>query len=100
MPPTANQTPEPNSAGAERIGIAVRVCLVLITLYQGMVRPLLLGSCKFCPTCSEYAATALKNHGLLRGGRLALRRILRCHPFSPGGIDPVPKCPARQARTS
>lgn len=100
MPPTANPTPEPKVASAERIGIAVRLCLVLITLYQGLVRPLLVGSCKFCPTCSEYAATALKTHGLLRGGRLGLRRILRCHPFSPGGIDPVPKRPASQARTS
>jgi len=92
--------PEPTDANAERIGIAVRVCLVLIIMYQSMVRPLLLGSCKFCPTCSDYAATALKTHGMWRGARLAFGRILRCHPFSPGGIDPVPKGSAGQPRTS
>ena len=97
---TTNPTPGQTNGDAERIGIAVRVCLVLITMYQGLVRPLLLGSCKFCPTCSEYAATALKSHGLWRGGRLAFGRLLRCHPFSPGGIDPVPKCPAGRGRTS
>jgi len=97
---TTSSTPRPTAANAKRIGFAVRVCLVLITMYQGMVRPLLLGSCKFCPTCSEYAATALRNHGLWRGGRLALGRILRCHPFSPGGVDPVPKDPTGPSRTS
>ncbi len=100
MPATTNQTPEPNVADAARSGIAVRVCLVLITLYQGLLRPLLIGSCKFCPTCSEYAATALKTHGLLRGGRLGLWRVLRCHPFSPGGIDPVPPGPRNRPHSS
>ena len=55
-----------------------------------MIRPLLIGSCKFCPTCSEYAIEALRIHGLWRGSWLAIRRICRCHPFGPGGIDPVP----------
>jgi putative membrane protein insertion efficiency factor len=54
------------------------------------LRPLLLGSCKFHPSCSEYAIQALQTQGLWRGGLLAIRRLLRCHPFAPGGIDPVP----------
>ncbi|RME41835.1 MAG: membrane protein insertion efficiency factor YidD [Planctomycetota bacterium] len=62
----------------------------LVRAYQVMLRPLLIGSCKFCPTCSEYAVEALCRHGAIRGMRLALGRLLRCHPFGPGGIDPVP----------
>lgn len=68
----------------------MRIAIALIRAYQGMVRPLLIGSCKFHPTCSEYAIEALRTHGLFRGLRLALARLLRCHPFSPGHIDPVP----------
>ena len=48
------------------------------------------GACRFSPTCSDYALEAIEVHGWLRGGYLALRRILRCHPYNPGGIDPVP----------
>ena len=65
--------------------------IALIRGYQAMIRPLLIGSCKFYPTCSEYAIEALQLHGLWRGSWLAVRRICRCHPFTPGGIDPVPK---------
>ncbi len=68
----------------------VAIPVAVIRCYQAMLRPLLIGTCKFCPSCSEYAIEALHTHGLLRGTRLALRRITRCHPFSPGGIDPVP----------
>jgi len=64
--------------------------IILIRLYQATIRQLLIGGCKFCPSCSDYAIEALQRHGLIRGGRLAMRRVLRCHPFSPGGIDPVP----------
>jgi hypothetical protein len=64
--------------------------IALIRCYQAMIRPHLIGTCKFCPTCSEYAIEALRTHGLLRGIALTLWRILRCHPFSPGGLDPVP----------
>lgn len=52
---------------------------------------LLMTSCKFHPTCSEYAREAIERHGVLRGCRLAAGRILRCRPFAPGGIDPVPE---------
>lgn len=67
-----------------------RVPYLLVRLYQRLLSPLLPATCRFTPTCSHYAAEALQVHGLWRGGRLALRRILRCHPFNPGGHDPVP----------
>jgi len=64
--------------------------IAVIRGYQLLIRPLLIGSCKYCPTCSEYAIEAIAVHGLFRGGLLTLRRVVRCHPFGPGGIDPVP----------
>ncbi len=64
--------------------------VILIRCYQVVIRPHLIGSCKFCPTCSEYSIEALQRHGLMRGTLLALRRIVRCHPFGAGGVDPVP----------
>lgn len=70
--------------------LIVEFVILAIRMYQFGVRPLLIGSCKFCPTCSEYAVIALRRHGLLRGGALAARRLLRCRPFTTGGIDPVP----------
>jgi uncharacterized protein len=67
-----------------------QVAAFLITLYQRLVSPLFPPSCRFVPTCSQYAKQAILTHGLARGSYLAARRILRCHPFNPGGYDPVP----------
>ena len=64
--------------------------LAAIRAFQGLVRPFLIGSCKFHPTCSEYAVEAVTRWGLLRGGWLAVKRIARCVPLTPGGYDPVP----------
>ncbi len=65
--------------------------LLLVKLYRRLVSPLLPRSCRFYPSCSTYALTALPRHGALRGTYLTARRLLRCHPFHPGGLDPVPE---------
>ena len=69
---------------------SVRVALAAIRGYQIIIRPLLTGSCRYLPTCSEYAAQAVVSHGALKGGWLGLKRVLRCHPFGGAGFDPVP----------
>jgi len=61
-----------------------------LTLYQRLISPLLPQSCRFYPSCSEYARQAILKHGLLKGSWLAMRRLARCHPLSEGGYDPVP----------
>ncbi|MEP7180793.1 MAG: membrane protein insertion efficiency factor YidD [Betaproteobacteria bacterium] len=66
------------------------VLLALIRAYQYLLRPLLGANCRFYPSCSEYAREAIGKHGALRGTWLAVRRISRCHPYHPGGYDPVP----------
>jgi uncharacterized protein len=72
-----------------------RLLLALLGFYHRWLSPILHwlgggGGCKYLPTCSEYAALAIATHGPLRGSLLAVRRLLRCHPFGPGGLDPVP----------
>lgn len=66
-----------------------RLAIGVIRAYQLCVSPYLPSSCRFYPTCSEYAVLAIRKYGLMRGVWLAGRRIARCHPFSPGGYDPV-----------
>jgi hypothetical protein len=67
-----------------------QVAIFFIRLYQWCVSPLFPPHCRFYPNCSEYAAVAIQRHGLSKGIFLSLRRILRCHPFHSGGVDPVP----------
>lgn len=67
-----------------------RLLLGMIRAYQLVLSPLVGMHCRFTPSCSRYAAEAIRVHGSWRGSWLALRRIARCHPFRPGGIDPVP----------
>jgi hypothetical protein len=70
---------------------AVRgVAIFLITAYQRLVSPLFPPSCRFVPTCSQYAKGAIGKFGIVKGSYLAIRRLLRCHPFHAGGYDPVP----------
>jgi uncharacterized protein len=65
------------------------LALGLIRLYQLLVSPLLPPACRFLPSCSRYAYQAVQRYGALRGAWLGLRRLCRCHPFNPGGYDPV-----------
>lgn len=73
------------------IGLVPRTLLVLgVRMYQVLLSPLLPAACRYVPSCSNYAIEALERHGAVRGGWLAVKRIMRCHPFRPGGYDPVP----------
>jgi hypothetical protein len=65
--------------------------LLFIKVYQTLISPLTPATCRFQPTCSHYAKEALEKHGLFKGGKLALKRILSCHPWGGSGYDPVPK---------
>ena len=73
-----------------------RIIAALLAVYKRVVSPALHalagapGACRFQPTCSEYAAIAVAEHGIVRGGAMAARRVLRCHPLHRGGFDPVP----------
>jgi len=70
--------------------VAMRIVLVsLLKFYKATISPWLPPSCRFVPTCSEYACEAIERHGALRGSMMGLRRLLRCHPFHSGGYDPV-----------
>jgi putative membrane protein insertion efficiency factor len=66
------------------------IALVLVKTYQTVLSPLLGQHCRFHPTCSAYTYEAIEKYGLVRGTELGIRRLLRCHPFHEGGIDPVP----------
>lgn len=72
--------------------LARNLLLLLLNLFMLLVRPFLgpRGVCRFSPTCSQYAKQAIMKHGALKGGYLALKRVLKCHPCHPGGYDPVP----------
>jgi len=67
-----------------------RPILILIRIYQITISPLLGSNCRYDPTCSHYAHEAIEKYGIIQGGRLAVKRILRCHPWQDGGYDPVP----------
>lgn len=67
-----------------------RLLLLLVQFYRSWISPFLPPSCRYYPTCSAYAMEAIERYGARRGGWMALKRILRCHPFHAGGYDPVP----------
>jgi len=72
------------------VSLPSRAARLMIRFYQVAISPLLPASCRYTPTCSAYALTSIERYGLIKGGWLALKRIGRCHPWSPGGYDPVP----------
>ncbi len=71
------------------MGLFKRFLILIIRFYQKFISPLKKPSCRFYPTCSQYAVESVSKYGSLKGGFLALKRILKCHPFHPGGYDPV-----------
>ncbi len=84
-------SPPHTPTGRHRLARLPRtLCIGAVRAYQVVLSPIFGGSCRYYPSCSTYAIEALARHGALRGGWLALRRIGRCHPFRPGGFDPVP----------
>ncbi|PYR43616.1 MAG: membrane protein insertion efficiency factor YidD [Acidobacteria bacterium] len=73
-----------------RRGRGVRAALRLIRAYKILISPYFTGSCRFLPSCADYAAIAVERHGVVRGSLLAARRLARCHPLCAAGHDPVP----------
>ena len=71
-----------------------RLLLAIVRFYRKNISPLTPPSCRYIPTCSEYALIAIERYGALWGGQMAARRILRCHPLAKGGYDPVPEWPS------
>lgn len=72
----------------------------VIRAYQLIISPMRPPTCRYYPSCSAYAVTALERHGLARGTWLAVRRLLRCHPWTPGGVDHVPPAAPRRHQTT
>jgi putative membrane protein insertion efficiency factor len=68
--------------------------LAVLDFYRLAARPFLPPACRFSPSCGDFAREAVSRHGALRGARLSALRIVRCHPFHPGGLDPVPSTPS------
>ncbi|TCJ98588.1 hypothetical protein EV694_0999 [Volucribacter psittacicida] len=75
---------------AKTYSFGTKIFIALIRLYQLTISPLLGPRCRFTPTCSQYGIEALKTHGVLKGSWLTFKRVLKCHPLSEGGYDPVP----------
>lgn len=71
-------------------GLVAKGMILVVRIYQGAISPLLPGSCRYTPTCSEYGVQALAKHGAWRGGLLTLKRFLSCNPWGGHGHDPVP----------
>jgi putative membrane protein insertion efficiency factor len=69
--------------------IAKNIALAVLRGYKTAISPMFTPACRYLPTCSEYAMEAIESHGVIGGSLMALGRVLRCHPFSPGGYDPV-----------
>lgn len=77
-----------------------RPLIWVIRAYQLVISPMRPPTCRYYPSCSAYAVTALERHGLARGTWLAVRRLLRCHPWTPGGVDHVPPAAPRRHQTT
>lgn len=76
-----------------------KILIVIIRFYQVVISPLKPPTCRFYPTCSHYGLEAIKRFGPIKGGWLTIKRIVKCHPFHPGGFDPVPEKNGNQKNT-
>ncbi len=93
-----DEAPDATERARPRPGPLARVLLVPVHVYRKVISPLFPPTCRFYPSCSAYAVEALTVHGAARGSWLTVRRLLRCGPWHPGGLDPVPpRSPAKQA---
>jgi putative membrane protein insertion efficiency factor len=66
-----------------------KILIFIINIYRRFISPIKTGKCRFYPTCSEYAVQSIERYGAVKGMLLAIKRVLKCHPFHPGGYDPV-----------
>lgn len=89
-PSSSDERSGPPRGDVRAEGAAARGLVRAVRVYQLVVRPLLPPRCRFAPSCSEYARDAIARHGAVKGVILAARRVARCHPWHPGGYDPVP----------
>lgn len=90
---------ELNANQKGRVGIAARIVIILLRFYHRWISPLLGPICRFYPSCSVYAVEVISTHGLAKGGWLAAKRLLKCNPLHPGGVDLPPAPPTKnQAR--
>lgn len=89
-PPVPDEAPSVIPADTSP-SVAARTAIAFVYVFRAVRYGLFpVKTCRFAPTCTEYAIEALRLHGIVRGGALALRRVVRCHPLHPGGFDPVP----------
>ncbi|ARA99784.1 membrane protein insertion efficiency factor YidD [Geobacillus thermodenitrificans] len=78
--------------------MVAKLLIMLIRFYQRFLSPLKPPTCRFYPTCSHYGIEAVTRFGAIKGGWLTVKRILKCHPFHPGGFDPVPEKPQKKTK--
>ena len=90
---------EPGALQPRRLSVAQRGALALLTAYKFLLSPLFAGSCRFLPSCSDYAREAVTVHGAVKGVWLTARRLSRCHPLGSSGVDPVPDRAPRMSST-
>src|SRR5436309_2834858 len=90
-PPSSSASWRSSRSADDPADAVGRLLIALLRVYQLLLRPALAPACRFTPSCSAFAREAIERHGARRGSLLAARRLLRCHPWSPGGNDPVPE---------
>jgi len=89
-PPSSSASWRSSRTADDRADPIGRLLIVLLRAYQLLLRPALAPTCRFTPSCSAFAREAIERHGAVGGSLLAVRRVLRCHPWNAGGYDPVP----------